>query len=61
MRILWGGLDWTHLAQISNILWTQYWISGPHQMLGNSLVATQLAVSQEELSSAESVHSIGEG
>jgi hypothetical protein len=45
------GSIWLRIETSGGLLWTRYWTSGFHKILGSSWVATQLGGSREELSS----------
>jgi hypothetical protein len=45
------GSIWLRIGTSGGLLWTRWWTSGFLKMLGISWVATQLAASQEGLSS----------
>jgi hypothetical protein len=45
------GSIWLRIGTVGGLMWTRWWTSGFHKMLGNSRVAAQLAASQEGLSS----------
>jgi hypothetical protein len=50
-RVVWTGLIWLRMGTGGGLMWTWWWTSGFHKMLGSSRAAAQLAASQEGLSS----------
>jgi hypothetical protein len=49
--MVWIELIWLSIGTNGGLLWTWYWTSSFHKMLGSSWVAAQLVASQEGLSS----------
>jgi hypothetical protein len=45
------GSMWLRIGTGGGLMWTRWWTSGFHKMLGSSRVAAQLATSQKGLSS----------
>jgi hypothetical protein len=53
--LVWTGLIWFRIGTSGGLLYTRQWTFGFHKMLGSSWAATQLAASQEGLSSKKLV------
>jgi hypothetical protein len=53
--VMWIELIWLGIETSGGLLWTRQWTFGFHKMFWNILVASQLAVSQEGISSIELV------
>jgi hypothetical protein len=49
--MVWIGSIWLRIGTGGGLMWTRWWTSGLHKMLGSSRVAAQLAASREGLSS----------
>jgi hypothetical protein len=49
--MVWTGSIWLGIGTSGGLLWTLWWTFGFHKMLGSSRIASQLAASQEGLSS----------